>query len=57
MMAHFVKNFAEVKIYYVYSIPSVYLGGDLIKKQDQISLAGFVLDKSVLPSHYYCIVF
>ena len=56
-MGHFVKSFAEVKIYYVYSIPSVYQGGYLIKKQDQISLAGFVLDKSVLASSYYCIVF
>ena len=49
-MGHVVKSFAEVKIYYVHSIPSVYQGGDLIKKRDQISLAGFVLDKSVLAS-------
>ena len=56
-MGHFVRRFAEVKIYYIYSIPSVYQGADLIKKRDQISLAGFVLDKSVLASSYYCLVF
>ena len=43
-MGQFVKSFAELKMYYIYSIPSVYQGGDLIKKQDQIRLAGFVLD-------------
>ena len=32
IMALFVKSFAEVKIYYVYSIPSVYQKGDPIKK-------------------------
>ena len=37
-MGRLVKTFAEVKIYYVYSIPSVYRGGDLIKKQDQITV-------------------